>query len=756
MKMAAATGVAKLESSEDDSVSLTSTVVSDGDGVDYNVDSILAERENNGVIEYLTRWEGYLEEQSTWQEKKDFHPTEGGGDRVFKEWQEKKMRISRGYEEPFDIDDWKSRRENLAQETYARRERRKTKKARLDNFLKELSSSSDSEDKDGNNSKLRSRAKGSASSSSSSNSSENEDSQFIGEILDATRADAPWTDLEKRVFIKGLQDTGGPQWDRILKRYGPHGEINDVLKNKAPEDLQKQLLVLVQEFTAAGRKPPLYMKAENSHARAEPPRTPTIQSHPQDKVTLTRIQTSDNEQNPSRPGTDVNINNLDAELTRKDNESATQPRRKANTLATLRGEASDPRFSALCKAQTLNTSSFRPVLEPCHPTGLAKTYSGTARPIVQNPNKSKKPPHISRTGASTLGPDRLSAVQPNKKVEGRLPKAQGSEMDVTAKRSVELKQKKARSLATTNTRASVDDPIKMFKTLGARNRNHKRQRNEPAPDPSQLVLVNPKTDKAAKNSPSSLAIDENTAPMSKVSSRRYQQHLIEKEPNDQIHRLDHTKVNDIDEALFVDDGIVDNIPISDVVEADARMTSAYNFDNPDVPTRNPHSGCRPPIDVSQTPAPPLNAPAAPRALLESISRLDRQHPFPDRVKSAKMVNSRERTLQSRSEPLESGSFVLRSNTTLQEKKDLFSSYDPDLVNGHFRIGPTLKPIGKMRLVGFQWQTKRKLLKLVDRNDSMQLYFDFDQICTATDYLRYWHVVSHIVTYAFVGDLTEHS
>lgn len=114
------------EISDEDSISLTSTISSVKEkNNEYVIDEIIAERDNDGTMEYLARWEGYPDERCTWEIKAHFT------DVTLLEWETQKMRVARGYAEPYDVEALLDRVEAWISATRQRKSRRRAKRLRL-------------------------------------------------------------------------------------------------------------------------------------------------------------------------------------------------------------------------------------------------------------------------------------------------------------------------------------------------------------------------------------------------------------------------------------------------------------------------------------------------------------------------------------------------------------------------------------------------------------------------------------------------
>ena len=62
---------ARDDKSDEDSISLTSTILSEPKD-EYPVEAILAEEKFKGITKYLVKWEGYPENRCTWETRSNF------------------------------------------------------------------------------------------------------------------------------------------------------------------------------------------------------------------------------------------------------------------------------------------------------------------------------------------------------------------------------------------------------------------------------------------------------------------------------------------------------------------------------------------------------------------------------------------------------------------------------------------------------------------------------------------------------------
>ena len=127
-KMANTQKIWEPESSDDDSIGLTSTVASEhSDDHEFDVERILDEREGDEEEEFLVEWVGYPWQRHLWVTQDCL----GQCDEILKEWSERKERISQGIEEPFDTNAWELGIRKIERETAERKRRRTRKRRRL-------------------------------------------------------------------------------------------------------------------------------------------------------------------------------------------------------------------------------------------------------------------------------------------------------------------------------------------------------------------------------------------------------------------------------------------------------------------------------------------------------------------------------------------------------------------------------------------------------------------------------------------------
>lgn len=766
--MADGAGIGEPESSEADSVSLTSTTESDGEGKEYAVDRILAEWETDGETSYLTKWDGYPEEQSTWQLRETFNPEEAGGQDVFKEWQERKMRISRGYEKPYDIDDWERRNKKLEEEVLDRRDRRRRRKAKLNHMLDALDSDPEaSTDKTSSEDKSKPKARSTSQSSFEGNGTRPGNQNKFGFSLKQT----PWTNAQKQVFMRGLQDANGPYWIQIFAWYGRLGTINQILRDKTLNDLQTQLQLMRQEFVDAGRDPPEYMTALKSQTEVEG----AMEAKSRTRRGRKAASVGESDSSDEHTSTDSMMEEIKAKKishsakAMKTIELAGSRRiRKASGVADspqilgksarpkpIKKESSDPKsvseipFESTKSKPPRKESIGKAIAPPSkesnvtrhnymsgasplestnrllpRPVTMKKPYAGTARTPANKSSEGVRIPNKARVGVPQSGPARFPVPSSRPRTNKAIPKAKASGIDVLANWNGEPKIRKARTLPTINTDASANQPLRTFKTLSTRNNVQKWRRNEPAPDPSQVVFLDPRTGKAPKTLPKSSLVNAGTTSLFESPFERYQRELAAK-------AAEKPDLNENEETLFHNDD--DRMSVDDDEPSPARRDLDTGGDlqsNSDLVRVNSEPDPPIPSYPSANTFPSMAPPTGARAPFAHFSQPHNQWPV-----SKSPPSSMHTWLPTESSPLS-----LRGYPSYYEKLELFNTLEQILVLGNIKIGPRLEDVGKMKLAGFDWDVKRLLLTIKDPIDPMRMDFEFTNICTAANYARYWHNV----------------
>ncbi|KAL8944941.1 MAG: hypothetical protein Q9216_000102 [Gyalolechia sp. 2 TL-2023] len=229
-------------SSDDESVSVTSTVVSEKKEI-YTLEAVLWEREEDGVPEYLVKWENYDDVECTWERKEHFHD-----EQTLVDWKDQKMRISRGLVEPFDLGNWERRVHEAGIATAKRRARRRKKRIALG--LPVADHTEEDEELEPKNQEL--------------SSEDSFDDDYDDNLTEFDRSEAElfsplpvWTAKEESTLLEGLTRIKALDWKRLLKMYGSSGIINEDLKEKTENDLCRKVVSLRKHFEASSREFPV-------------------------------------------------------------------------------------------------------------------------------------------------------------------------------------------------------------------------------------------------------------------------------------------------------------------------------------------------------------------------------------------------------------------------------------------------------------------------------------------------------------------
>ena len=248
---------------DDDSISITSTVPS-VQKQEYPVEDIIAERDIDGVKKYLVRWEGYPDYRSTWETRSNFH------DDTMLDWETQKMRVSRGYAQPVDVEALLNRVEEWIDSTNQRKARRRAKRLRLglpvndeeDEYEESEASSSEEEfylESPVVGKLLKGKGDDQSSRRKQIDPKEKKTSSSRSTACKAKLA-RDWTEAEEAALQDGLAKVGGPCFDQILEFYGPAGTVSQILKEKTAPELRTKTQKLYEECQNQGIEIPSYLR----------------------------------------------------------------------------------------------------------------------------------------------------------------------------------------------------------------------------------------------------------------------------------------------------------------------------------------------------------------------------------------------------------------------------------------------------------------------------------------------------------------
>ena len=434
----------------DDSISVNSTLPSEPEE-QYIIDGgILAERQNDGVTQYLVKWEGYDEHRNTWEPEGNFQ----SGDTI-KEWGEKKMRITRGLDKPFNVNAFEERKQKIMEDIAWRKRRRRLKRKRL--RLPIDSSSSSSNAGSSNSEVLTSDSDAPLVNSVAKRKATTEDESVPSHRQSQRLLRRPWTDQERRALEAGCLRVKGPLCDRILSLYGPEGTINQDLKYMNEHDLQKEAFRMKMEFVELQRSPPFWLEPVTSR------KLQITRPNPPSKMTASNVSTHKT-QTPTPTAED-------------------DPSLKSIRTGSL----------------TARTVSITPeVVKP-------KKYKGTARSEPPTRQESLGVLGQSPTAHPTRKVPGQASVQMGVRGVGpapreKYPKIKAIIAPQTSKESPKDAKNRSKLMAPQGASDKVvgSEPPKLFKNLATLNRVSKRSLNEPSPDLDSLVFIDPRTGKAPR------------------------------------------------------------------------------------------------------------------------------------------------------------------------------------------------------------------------------------------------------------------
>ena len=439
--------------SDDDSISLTSTAPSEPKE-EYPIEGILAERVINGTARYLVKWEGYTDERCTWEPKSSFQD-----DQTFHDWQNKKMRISRGLDLAYDVSALETRVENWIEMTEKRKARRRAKRIRLG---LPVDSESEGENSDVNAAKAL-----------------EEDSSDPDQPLKKRRGSSKsdlrtkqrrrWTPKEEAALKSGLELVKGPFWNEILRFFGPAGTKSQDLKDRDALDLEAKTLQLRIDYLKSGRGVPQYLQLADTEKEDENPR---------------KLEESNWSDDKDSPSTEASLMKELQSGTVKQKPKAIE-KQKEHYNGVKRSTPTDQRPKGLMSSRKGLESHRSPAAIPNPKVSIAQMV-----PRIE-PGKGavSKFRGESKMGSVGRGPLRLGLGARKLDSAGKRPRVTGAAILENWNASVKPQR---RQLPLQNAAGPVDKPLERFGKLSTKRRYEKASRNERAPDLASLTLRNPK------------------------------------------------------------------------------------------------------------------------------------------------------------------------------------------------------------------------------------------------------------------------
>ena len=705
----------------DDSISLTSTVNSDK-VENYEVERILAEKNSNGVTEYLTAWKGYPETEHLWLPRQNFDQ-----DDTFIDWTNTQKRVANGLEKPFDVRAWQKRCKAVRLATKLRKERRQLKRLRLSrqnespSGLREQggsiqrSGSGSAPKRSDKRIKRRSVHQDSPPSSStsgpaSSSGSEDSDRPLISRQESETFTPNPkWTQAETVALEEGLRTLKGPRWRELLGLYGRKGKINRDLGDRTPGDLYDKAKTMCQEFLDSGREPPEYLKPFSNPASSKGPQTSTPNVCPEN-------------------GPRANEPLSTSTITRVESHKSVIP-----TTA----DSAQPEITHTNVPQ--NSESMRG-------EKARNTWSGTARAPTARPSVSNRPRSEAVENRSNQ-PGSMNLKPKHGQIEPKKPSSTG---DVTAAWNAEPKKRKSNNWATENADPVEGQPTKRNYSLSVQNKIFKSRRDGGPPDPNRLIFIDPKTGKAptkvsTPSAPVTLSrtpLQPQEKPTTREAEGRQAQEVggamtgstTEPDPLPQVIEQSHKTKSDEQRVLDREK----QIPTTS--ESVLKATTGDTTDGPSNMDKPMPTG-----PASSHPDPPLNAPLGPKDETKRLATMFLQDYSTPSVASRHPSNE---AVINTNRSYSSGNpshFTLRAFPRQEDQLELFRQPQQNLVIGDIKLGEDNSERIKVKLVGFSSEVRRLLLttKLQPR----ELDLIFRSVCLASEYKAYFPAVSPLNLYS---------
>ncbi|KAL9585048.1 MAG: hypothetical protein Q9212_001763 [Teloschistes hypoglaucus] len=451
--------LASSDSSDDDSVSLTSTVMSEPLGV-YELDAIVAEKRWDGVLMYLVKWKDYPYSRCTWEVKEQF-----GDKHTLIDWDERKMRITRGLAEAFDLDTWEREMEQVRADTDKRKALRRRKRIELGIPVEDLPETDQS--------------------SSFEGSSEDDTSDASEGPVNPI-----WTAKEESILLEALRRLKAPRWKDILKLYGAEGIVNRELKNKTETELRDKTIALKQDFDASGREFPIKSLADSSSDQVPDGKSGHI-TVGSEKSSLQPRTTSDKvgQNATARYSTELQTTEDTFRDTRKPDDqvapSRTKPKRPPITVPSRRLSHAEPKSTGTAPKGLVREKQTKTVAS-----------ASPREPTRQNtfPESDTRP---SQFGINGRGPAR-----PGRPVTKAVPP---QPINVLGNWSAEPKKRRKSRYEMLTAQNAANKPSGTFKKHSTRRRFELAGRDwEHAPDINSLTFINPKDGKVLPKIPASV------------------------------------------------------------------------------------------------------------------------------------------------------------------------------------------------------------------------------------------------------------
>lgn len=487
-------------SESDDDISVTSTVPSELQD-EYVVEGIIAERDNDGTMEYLARWEGYPDERCTWEIRSHFTET------TLLDWETQKMRVARGYAKPYNVEALLDRVEKWIVATKQRKLSRRAKRLRLglpvtpteeiiideDDSYEEVEESSSDEEHE-----LESPVSRNSSKSKSASLSDSRGQSGPRETpLSSSRPVAPvakmarnWTEEETSGY---LRDMLGAQSIEPNQMQGPGKAPTAVMSR--PQNRDSRSGDSKSLSTSSGTSPTEIAFGQAGNARQRDQAT----GHSKKRSSAAKSSPTTSKVGIDGRGPLSENHSLETEQASKLS-SASSPKHALPTLrrASLAGPDSLRKApKELSHLNSVSSAVQKPrrgsLPEPSSkPSATSlKTSGKSAKESRKNSNGTRQ----TQVGNGNRGPARLSL--PKSKLSTAPSKKVGAVSGAAILRNwnKDLKRRKSNAFQP----GSSDKPAQKFSTI---QRYYKKGRNEPAPNIEMLTFMDLKKGGGVAKKPS--------------------------------------------------------------------------------------------------------------------------------------------------------------------------------------------------------------------------------------------------------------
>ncbi|KAK4505045.1 hypothetical protein PRZ48_003008 [Zasmidium cellare] len=459
-----------VDESDEDSIATQSTAESEA-LEEYGVDRILLEKEDEeGVTNYLIKWEGYPLGRSSWEPANSILD-----ESIIEHWEEEKRRIRRGEAEPFDEDDFLAAVEDIFRAKQDRGRRRKAKRRK-----RGLPVSSESDKNDGENTDDTGGR-----------------SMFVGKRARSPEDEAP-VKARKRVPQPEVNRKGvAKRVDRSRRKstvvaFSSSEDELSLAKSSGGDSLFDEIASTAkpaEKETPTRRSTRARLAAEEAaksdgDSEDEPtPRKRPERKKPEAPAKTTSAIPASAQGAAKKPSSTTTAPVKDATRQPTSTVPAKDASRKPSSTAAAAAQGAATKTSSTASAQdTVRQSSSTVPTQPVQPPAPAKKT-----PLAATADATSSAPKAKHTG----GPDKVFANWDAEKKGKPKPRVSGA----TPKDSADPK----------------------FRNLSQQHRFQQYSKNEKAPDPNALSMIDPKTGK--KKQPASTVEVTSTAVHSAYSRR---------------------------------------------------------------------------------------------------------------------------------------------------------------------------------------------------------------------------------------------